>query len=155
MTAVNHHDCASIPAPISAADVVVRHIAETCRLAIDGRLAARTLADWTRRFKLGESEFQLLWCLRFAPRDGLDQSTIARRLAFSPAQVSATVERARARDWIWPGATSGDRRRHLWQLSASGLELLEEVLQAASLLLRPRAAGEEELDGDFRREAAA
>jgi len=155
LPAVNHHDCASMPAPFSAADVVVRHIAETCRLAIDGRLAARSLADWTQRFKLGESEFQLLWCLRFAPRDGLDQSTIARQLAFSPAQVSATVERARARDWIWQGSTASDRRRHLWQLSAGGRELLDEMLQAASLLLRPRAAGEGESDGDFRREAAA
>jgi DNA-binding MarR family transcriptional regulator len=98
-------------------------------MVVDGRRAARALADWARRFKLSEPEFLVLWCLRDATADGVDQTTIAHWLALSPAQVSATVERLRAEGSIVREAVPGDRRRHLWQLSASGRGKLIKMLR--------------------------
>jgi DNA-binding MarR family transcriptional regulator len=103
-------------------------IEHTCRLAVDGRRAARALADWARQFELSEPEFLTLWCLREAPIDGVDQITLAQQLALSPAQISVTVERLRAYDWIARHARPGDRRRHLWQLSAIGRTRLDAIL---------------------------
>ena len=122
--------------PRSVSEIVVRHIECTCRTVVDGRHAARVLAEWTQRFELGEAEFQVLWCLRSAANEGLDQTTLARKLAISPAQVSAIVERAGARDWIDQQSAASDRRRRLWQLSASGRSLLEQMIGAAALLRR-------------------
>ena len=129
----------------SAASVVVRHIHETSQLVIDGRRAARALAEWAQRFQVGEVEFQLLWCLRSVSSDGLDQTSLARKLAISPAQVSAIVEHARARDWIYQPSAASDRRRRVWQLSARGRELLEHMLSAAALLRFEPSAGRERL----------
>lgn len=108
----------------------------TCRTAAAGRRAVRALADWAQRFELGEPEFQILWCLRWASGDGLDQITLAKNLGCSPAQVSATVERMRVRGWITPGQQSGDRRRKLWRLSTGGSELFDLMLNAAGCLRR-------------------
>jgi DNA-binding MarR family transcriptional regulator len=102
-----------------------------CRAIIDGRRAARTLAVWTARFELSEAEFLVLWCLRDTATAGIDQTTIAERLALSPAQVSATAERLRASGRIVPRSAAGDRRRHLWQLSAAGRTLLEIMFHNA------------------------
>ena len=66
-----------------------------CRSAIEGRRAARCSQPGRGSSTCGEPELQLLWCLRQEPGDGVDQTTIAQRLAFSPAQVSARVERLR------------------------------------------------------------
>ena len=98
-----------------------------CRAIVDGRRAARALACWMRQFELSEPEFLVLWCLRGTASAGLDQSTIAENLALSPAQVSATVERLRIRGCIAREEVSGDRRRHLWRLSASGCALLATI----------------------------
>jgi DNA-binding MarR family transcriptional regulator len=116
------------------ADAVVRIIEQTCRTVIDGRRAARALTAWARRFELTEAEFQLLWSLRAATGDGLDQTTLAKKLLISPAQISTTVERAHARQWILRQTVPGDRRRHLWRLTPAGQQLLDEMLAAAGLL---------------------
>jgi len=103
-------------------------IERMCQTAVGGRLASRTLVGWARSFDLGEPELQVLWCLRQQPSDGLDQTTIARRLAFSTAQVSATVERLRACGLIVQRLTVGDRRRRLWRLSGDGQILATQLL---------------------------
>jgi DNA-binding MarR family transcriptional regulator len=100
----------------------------TCRTIVDGRRAARMLSDWARRFDLSEPEFLVLWCLRDATVDGVDQTTIAQWLALSPAQVSATVERMNAQSWIVPHTNPTDRRRRLWQMSSSGRALWSSML---------------------------
>jgi DNA-binding MarR family transcriptional regulator len=116
------------------ADAVIARIGLTCRTASGGRRAVRALAEWAHSFQLTEPDFQVLWCLRLQDIGGLDQTTLARELAYSPAQVSATVERMRAAGWIIQRQTRADRRRHLWQLSESGQRLLNEMLAAAGLL---------------------
>ena len=80
-------------------------------MAIEGRRAGRMIAAWAKAFDLSEPELQLLWCLRQELGDGVDQTTISTRLAFSPAQVSAMVERLRAHGLIIQRLTVGDRRR--------------------------------------------
>lgn len=159
MTAADHNlrdGSAAIGAPSSVTDVVVRHIERICRTAIDGRRAARALADWAQRFDLGEAELQVLWNLQTAADAGQDQTTLARELAFSAAQVSATVERVRARGWICQQPAAGDRRRHLWQLSATGRDFLHQMLANATLLNCGATVGTTSVSIDRQgREAAA
>lgn len=101
-----------------------------CRVAVDGRHAARALAHWSALLQLSEAELQILWGLRAARGQGVDQTTLAAQLALSPALVSTCVEKLRQRGLIAHQHGGGDRRRHLWQLSAGGLEVLQRVMQA-------------------------
>jgi DNA-binding MarR family transcriptional regulator len=90
------------------------------------------LARWAERFQLSESELQILWCLCGVVGPGVDQTTLAAQLALSPPQVSACVEKLRARELIVACEARGDRRRRLWKSSANGNSVLEEIVQAAS-----------------------
>jgi len=146
---------ATAPETWSAGESVMESIARLCRSAIDGRRAARALGEWTKRFALSEAEFHVLWQLRSASPEGLDQTALVRELAFSPAQVSATVERLRRRLLILQHAVAGDRRRHLWQLSAGGRKLIDQMLYDAALW-RCELLSESECAASVRaREAAA
>jgi DNA-binding MarR family transcriptional regulator len=106
-------------------------IGRACHVAADGRRAARALAKWCARFNLSEPEFQVLWRLRLGAAGEFDQTALAKRLAYSPAQVSATVERLRERGWIASQTGSGDRRRNLWRLTTTGSGIIVEMLRAA------------------------
>jgi DNA-binding MarR family transcriptional regulator len=87
---------------------------------------------------------------------GPNQSALAAALAFSPAQVSAVVERVRQRGLICEGGAAGDRRRHHWQLSASGRELLDQMLAAVgSLRYDGTLPFDSSAGASHRREAAA
>jgi DNA-binding MarR family transcriptional regulator len=101
-----------------------------CQTAIDGRRAARTLTQWAERFQLSESELHILSCLSRKADQGVDQTTLATSLAFSPPQVSACVEKLRVRGLIAHCEASGDRRRRLWQLSADGIAILRLVVES-------------------------
>jgi DNA-binding MarR family transcriptional regulator len=102
-----------------------------CQAAADGRQAVRALAHWSGILQLSEAELQTLWGVRSARGQGIDQTTLATQLVLSPALVSACVEKLRLRGLIANQQTGGDRRRHLWQLSAEGWEALQRVMQAA------------------------
>ena len=106
-------------------------VSDACRRAADGRRAARMVADWARQFELSEPEFQLLWCVHGAQEIGVDQRTLAGWLAFSPAQISATVERLQAAGWIVQHVCRDDRRRHLVQLAEAGAAKLAVILSDA------------------------
>jgi DNA-binding MarR family transcriptional regulator len=128
---------------------------EACAAAANGRRAARALSEWTRRFGLAEAEFQLLWRLRLAPAEGLNQTALAGALAFSPAQVSAVVEHLRQRTLIGECGATGDRRRRHWQLTTAGVALLNEMLGAAGSLRCDSTASLDLSAGDCRRREAA
>lgn len=115
-----------------AADVTARQFERTCRAVVEGRRAARALASWSKPFELNESDLQVLWALHLATPDRLNQSLLAGLLVVSPAQMSVTVERLRARNWIEQLPTGGDRRRNHWQLTADGQRLLARVMAAAA-----------------------
>lgn len=101
-----------------------------CATAADGRRAARALANWCEPFHLSEPEFQVLWLLG-GGANGFDQTTLVRQLVYSPAQVSATVERLRIRGWIAQESVASDRRRNLWRLTPAGSKAVVEMLSAA------------------------
>jgi DNA-binding MarR family transcriptional regulator len=119
-----------LTAPNSESEAV-GSVGRACSVAAEGRRAARALGQWCAPFQLSEPEFQVLWCLRDEAGGGFDQTTLAKRLAYSTAQVSATVEKLRARGWITQQAANGDRRRNLWHLSAAGSGVIVEMLRAA------------------------
>src|SRR6187551_3501748 len=108
----------AVTAPISKHDQVAS-VDRACAAAVDGRRAVRALAKWCEQFHLSEPEFQVLWLLGRGASE-FDQSTLARQLAYSPAQVSATIDRLRTRSWIEQELAVGDRRHNLWRLTASG-----------------------------------
>lgn len=114
-----------------AIEAAIRHVDRVCFAAAEGRRAARALTHWCHRMELGEPEFLLLWYLRDCFGGGLDQTTLVRTLAYSPAQVSALVERLRSRGWILQESASSDRRRHLWHLSPLGSSVVATLLQTA------------------------
>ncbi len=129
-----------------------------CEIVV-GRRAARVWADWSRRLGLNETDLQLLWGLERAAPERLDQSTLATRLAISPAQVSVTVERLRASGWIGQSHSVADRRRNLWQLTAEGRQViagtLDELTRWAAVphATAPRSA--DSISGASTREEAA
>lgn len=152
----NQTDCQSQRDPPPASDVVVGQVERTCRSSIDGRRAARALAAWAKPFELSEPEFQLLWRLRPLVGEGLDQTSLARTLTLSPAQVSATVERLRRGGWIVPHVARGDRRRQVWQLTDDGHALLAKMLvDAQRLRTEPPAVDLSEPTQTHDREEAA
>lgn len=130
-------------------------VERACAAAANGRRAARALSEWARRFGLTEAEFQLLWRLRLAPADGLNQTTLAGVLAFSPAQVSAVVEHLRQRALIGERGATGDRRRHHWQLTADGLALLRQMIESATSLRYDADQNVDLQEGAVRRREAA
>jgi DNA-binding MarR family transcriptional regulator len=124
------------------------HIEAMCVTAIHGRRAARVVAEWAKRIGLTEAELQLLWRLRSALSGGIDQTALASALAFSPAQISASVERLKDHGCVSPVSSAADRRRRHWQLSTAGRELLDQMLVVVALQRR-------EPNGDGGREVAA
>jgi DNA-binding MarR family transcriptional regulator len=81
-----------------------------------------------------------LWCLRWLAGGGVDQTTVAKQLAYSTAQVSSTVEKLRVKGLIVQDAEAADRRRNLWQLSPSGSSLVMRMLAAVAELPTEAAA---------------
>lgn len=118
---------------MTARETQIGAVGQTCQTAIDGRRAARILAQWAEPFQFSEPELQILWCLQASMSRGVDQTTLATRLAFSPAQVSACVEKLRARGMISHQEVPGDRRRRLWQCSERGNEVMRNIVQAAGM----------------------
>jgi len=118
---------ASLPLRGDDADPVGR----MCCAAIDGRRAAKSLSALSKRFEITEPELEILWCVGEAGNGGVDQTTLAARLVFSPAQVSACVEKLRVRSLIAHQEAPGDRRRHVWHLSPEAIELLAKLTTAA------------------------
>src|SRR6185295_20179358 len=117
------------------AGLSVQVVGNTCKTAVAGRRASKALAQWAERFQLTEPEFQILWHLQVAGDSCVDQTTLASQLAFSTAQVSASVEKLRAAGWIVQGEVASDRRRRLWRLSPSGNGLMLRMLLAAGELV--------------------
>ncbi|MCC9606386.1 MarR family winged helix-turn-helix transcriptional regulator [Blastopirellula sp. JC732] len=87
------------------------------------RLVRRALAEALSDAQLSENEFLVL-----AAYDDVanppSQRQLADRLAVSPAQISAIVERLRQREWIDAQRDPHDRRRQQWRLTDAGVEVI-------------------------------
>jgi DNA-binding MarR family transcriptional regulator len=123
-------------AKLNADGAAYARVETTCQTVVNGRRAARILGGWSELLQLTEPEVQILWCLRDAATQGVDQTTLATQLAFSPALISACVEKLRARDLITNCGAPGDRRRRLWQLTAGGCDSLQKIVEAAGQALQ-------------------
>lgn len=102
-----------------------------CRLAAEGKLAARRIAAWLGGSPVNEPEFRLLWLLaRRGIESGslLDQADLAERLIVSPAQVSGAVERLRSLGLLERITSERDRRRQLWQVTHAGADFLRGIV---------------------------
>lgn len=119
----------------------VERINAVCRLAAEGKLAARRIAAWLGGSEINEPEFRLLWLLAGTASSDvlavpLDQADLAEQLVVSPAQVSGAVERLRSLGLVERVQHQRDRRRQLWRVTEAGDELLQlivaRVCEAAS-----------------------
>jgi DNA-binding MarR family transcriptional regulator len=111
----------------------VQRIDAACRMAADGKLAARDITTWLRGSQINEPEFRLLWLLArmvggTAASGSLDQAEMADQLVVSPAQVSGAVERLRGLGMLQRVADQRDRRRQLWQVTEAGQALLKQIV---------------------------
>jgi DNA-binding MarR family transcriptional regulator len=115
---------------------------------LDGALRALVLArrlhaiveSQAQAYQLSESAAGLLWACESAPPEGLDQQELAQRLAVSPAQVSAQVERLARRGLLQCRAADGDRRRRLWEITPAGATVLSGIRESCRRLARQRGA---------------
>ena len=120
-------------------------IEQACTQAVAGKLAVRQLTCWLAGSGVCESEFRVLWHLQAVadataatptsspvalPNGRLDQADLAERLAASPAQISAVVDRLRRRGLAVCESHPADRRRQLWRLTPEGRALVFEVVAA-------------------------
>ena len=97
-----------------------------CELVVLGKQSAQELGLAVSKFDIKEPDFRLLRCLH-KTNSPLDQKQLAGLLALSPAQVCAIVEQLGQRGFIRRQAAAGDRRRSLWEISASGYKLMLEI----------------------------
>ncbi len=116
-----------------------------CRMAAEGKLAARRIAAWLHGSGINEPEFRLLWLLAGGSQASsaatpCDQAEMAARLVVSPAQVSGAVERLRGAGLLQREHDERDRRRQLWQITAEGKALLLRVVNLVATLPRAREA---------------
>lgn len=120
--------------PFAASDALsAERIDAACRLASEGKLAARRITGWLGGSGINEPEFRLLWLLAGAASSGeatvpLDQADLAEQLIVSPAQVSGAVERLRSLGLLERVDSQRDRRRQLWQVTGVGKALLGRVV---------------------------
>jgi DNA-binding MarR family transcriptional regulator len=111
----------------------VERINAACRLAAEGKLAARRIAAWLGGTEISEPEFRLLWLLAGPASSGasaaaLDQADLAEQLVVSPAQVSGAVERLRSLGLVERLQHQRDRRRQLWRVTEAGDALLRQIV---------------------------
>lgn len=116
-----------------------RQLDTICHRIADGRRLARLLADVLRQYHMSEAEFRLLWLLRDAEQASLEQSALVGGLGISPAQVSTLVEKLRLQQILAPVTSEKDRRRKLWQFTASGQESFEAVITKVTSCVFPGA----------------
>lgn len=111
----------------------VERINAACRLAAQGKLAARRIAVWLGGSEINEPEFRLLWllagtCSSDVSAVPLDQADLAEQLVVSPAQVSGAVERLRSLGLVERVQHQRDRRRQLWRVTEAGDALLGRIV---------------------------
>lgn len=106
--------------------IFVRLAESTGRL---DQLVRRALADALSQAQLSENEFLVLAAYE-AHENPPSQRELADRLAVSPAQISAIVERLRQRTWIDSQRDPHDRRRQQWSLTEAGVQVVHAAGEA-------------------------
>ena len=90
-------------------------------------------------------QFAILNALLNSP--GIDQITLAKRVAFDPATSGSVIGRMESKGWVTRRADNTDRRRKLLVLTAPGLEALSamqaDVVRVQTDILTPLAPKEQ------------
>ena len=91
-------------------------------------------------------QFGLLHVLAGSP--GLDQVTLAKRVALDAATSGSVISRLEAKGWIVRTPDTHDRRRKLLQITPAGQDVLAAmtaaVARAQALMLAPLPAAEQQ-----------
>ena len=67
-------------------------------------------------------------CLETISRDpGIDQATVALRIAYDRATIGGVIDRLVRKGWVSRGASLSDRRAKVLMLTPEGLDLLERI----------------------------
>ena len=90
-------------------------------------------------------QFAILNALLDSP--GIDQVSLAKRVAFDPATSGSVIGRLEAKAWVERKADPNDRRRKLLVVTAAGVQALgqvqKDVAQIQKKILSPLTASEQ------------
>lgn len=90
-------------------------------------------------------QFAILNALHDSP--GIDQVSLAKRVAFDPATSGSVIGRLEAKGWVAREADLNDRRRKLLVVTAAGVQALgqvqKDVARIQEKILSPLSANEQ------------
>ncbi len=106
--------------------------------------SAAIFAQETAPFEITSVQFAILQTLQDHP--GLDQITVAKKVAFDPATSGSVIGRLETRGFLVRHADSADRRRKLLWLTPQGNRLCDEMKRSVRAvqdrLLAPLSSAE-------------
>jgi len=109
------------------------------------QLAVAVFAEQTTGFDVTPVQFAILNALMDRP--GVDQVTLAGRVAFDAATSGSVIGRLEAKGWVRRQADPGDRRRKLLWLTPEGeqlaLAMQPVVARAQAVMLAPLSPQEQ------------
>lgn len=110
------------------------------------QIAVAAFAREVGAFDITPVQFGLLHVLAGSP--GLDQVTLAKRVALDAATSGSVISRLEAKGWIVRTPDAHDRRRKLLQITPAGQDVLAAmtaaVVRAQALMLAPLPAAEQQ-----------
>jgi DNA-binding MarR family transcriptional regulator len=108
--------------------------------------SAAIFAQETAQFEITSVQFAILQTLQDHP--GLDQITVAKKVAFDPATSGSVIGRLETRGLLLRSADGADRRRKLLWLTPHGNRLCDDMTRSVwavqERLLAPLSAVERE-----------
>lgn len=91
------------------------------------QISVAIFSEETAAFGVTPVQFAILSVLQRAP--GIDQITLAQRVAFDAATIGSVVTRLMTKGWVHRQAAERDRRRKLLRLTPAGDEALRGMSQ--------------------------
>lgn len=89
------------------------------------QISVAVFAEETAAFGVTPVQFAILSTLRDA--QGIDQITMAERVAFDPATIGSVIGRLEAKGWLRRESATNDRRRKLLWLTPEGERLTDAM----------------------------
>ena len=109
------------------------------------QIAVSIFAEQLANADITPVQFAILNALLDSP--GIDQVSLAKRVAFDPATSGSVIGRLEAKAWVERKADPNDRRRKLLVVTAAGVQALgqvqKDVAQIQKKILSPLTASEQ------------
>jgi DNA-binding MarR family transcriptional regulator len=103
------------------------------------QIAVGVFMEETQTFGITPVQFAALNAVAAQP--GIDQRTLAARIGFDTSTIGGVVDRLETRAWVQRQVSPEDRRARLLQVTAQGIQVLQEVsdavLQTQQRILAP------------------